>query len=74
MSDADLDYRERAELHRPGKSWFVGAAVRRMAQQGLTEGDIGVALGLDRTAVRSALTHALDASDTCESGEPGAGE
>lgn len=54
------DYQRRAQQHRPADPWHLGLAVRRLHRQGLSERDIGAALGLDPTAVREALALVAD--------------
>ena len=50
-----LDYRVLAELHRPRDATALSREARELAAQGLTERDIGQALGLDPAAVRRLL-------------------
>ena len=47
-----LNYSAISQVHRPRDETAMARAVRDLAAQGLTERDIGQALGLDPTAVR----------------------
>lgn len=48
-------YRRRAEAHRPTDEATLRAAAVELRHCGLTHHDIGLALGLDPTAVRELL-------------------
>ena len=52
------DYQQRAQQHRPADLQVIGAEVRRLRAQGLTERDIGQALRLDPSAVRAMINGA----------------
>lgn len=54
MSDA-LDYARLAQQYRPTDPAALAAEVRRLALQGLTERDIGMALSVNPEQVRRAL-------------------
>lgn len=47
------DYQGRAQLHRPNEPRLVAQVVRTLRGQGLTTGDIGVALRASREAVEA---------------------
>lgn len=51
-----LDYRHRAEQHRPTDPVALAREVRRLSTQGLTERDIGQTLRLDPASVRFLLS------------------
>ena len=49
------DYGIRAQLHRPQDQDLLRAAIHELAARGLTSADIGAALGMDPSAVRTLL-------------------
>lgn len=51
-----LDYRQLAELNRPVNETVLRSAAVELRSRGLTEYDIGVALGLDPAAISRLLT------------------
>ena len=61
MSPA-YNWREVAEMHRPTDPALLAAAIRRLADNGLTERDIAAALRLDAAAVRRMLTITANSS------------
>jgi len=54
----ELDWRRLAETHRQPNFNLLRREALKLAAQGLTERDIGQALGLDPTAVRAMLAEA----------------
>lgn len=73
MNDDALDYRARADRHRPQDSERIARTCRCLALQGLTERDIVDTLRLDPTTVRAALADVRNASETCAGGQVGKG-
>ena len=51
-NSADLDYRQRAEAHKPSDAAGIRAAALEMLRSGLTDHDVGHVLRLDANAVR----------------------
>lgn len=50
-----LDYRNRAQLHRPSSPFLLGREMRRLAESGLTPRDIAVAMQVEISVVIEAL-------------------
>jgi DNA-binding CsgD family transcriptional regulator len=50
-----IDYTRRAEQHRPTDLNALAREAQRLLRQGLTERDVGAALHLDPSSVRSLL-------------------
>ncbi|HYM46741.1 MAG TPA: hypothetical protein VES65_11360 [Solirubrobacteraceae bacterium] len=50
-----LDWRARADMHKPTDRAVLAREVNELARRGLTERDIGAHLGLDPSAVRQFL-------------------